>query len=256
MAPVPDWQDRFGGTLEPVPGLAALGFTAFTTTRRTGDFGTRSPDSARDVFGRWERLRAALGAAGESFVTAGQVHGARVLKHMPMWRGWLRAGEADGHMASGRATGMAVTIADCTPVFIVHPAGAAALLHAGWRGTAAGIAETGVATLGAAGFPARELLAHLGPSICGRCYEVGPEVHAALTGRIVGAPEPVDVRAVLADRLLAAGVPGAAITVSEQCTLCTEDRESGERRFFSHRGGDHGRQVAALGWSGNPTRSP
>lgn len=245
---MPDALATFVDTLEPAPGFAEIGFTAFTTTRSTGDFGTRSVQPARDVLNRWERLRSALGAAGSSFVTAGQVHGARVLLHSPGWGGWLRADEADGHAAVAGGVGMAVTVADCTPVFIAHPSGAAAVLHAGWRGTAAGIAAAGVRVLSEAGLQPGDLLAHLGPSICGRCYEVGPEVHLALTGRAVAAPEPVDVRAVLAGQLRDAGV--LTVTVSERCTLCDRDR------FFSHRGGDPERQVAALAWSGFRRGSP
>ncbi len=225
-------------TVERVPGFETLGILAFTTTRATGSFGTASDEPVRDVLGRWSTLRSALGTAGQRFATANQVHGARVIHHVPGWTGWLRGDAADGHLAGDGGTAMAVTVADCTPVFIAHPAGAMVLLHAGWRGTAAGILSVGVGALQSAGCDPRELALHLGPSICGECYEVGPEVHLALTGREVARPEPIDVRAVLADQAHGLGI--RRISVSAQCTRCTPSR------YFSHRGGDAGRQLGVM----------
>ena len=73
---------------------------------------------------------------------------------------------------------LTVTIADCVPVFIADPVRrAVGLFHAGWRGTAAGVFESGMATLGEAfGSTPGDITVHLGPAICGECYEVGPEV--------------------------------------------------------------------------------
>ncbi|MDQ3811108.1 MAG: polyphenol oxidase family protein, partial [Chloroflexota bacterium] len=166
------------------------------------------------------------------------VHGRRIVAHLPSWEGWLRVDAADGHLARDRGTAMAVTVADCVPVFIAHASGATALLHAGWRGTAAGILESAVAALRDHGVPARELLVHLGPAICGHCYEVSPDVYGQLTSRSASAPTRVDLRAVLADRARAVGV--GRITTSPSCTRCDN------ARFFSHRAGDHGRQLGVL----------
>jgi copper oxidase (laccase) domain-containing protein len=113
-----------------------------------------------------------------------------------------------------------------------------AALHSGWRGTELNIASEGVRHLARHGAPARELRAHLGPAICGRCYEVSPDVHARLTGRAVSHPAPVDLRALIADQLRALGV--RRISLSAACTRCDRDR------FFSHRGGDAGRQLAVI----------
>jgi copper oxidase (laccase) domain-containing protein len=139
---------------------------------------------------------------------------------------------------------LTVSIADCVPVFVVDPAARrVALLHAGWRGAAGGILERGLAELpGTEG--ASELFVHLGPSICGQCYEVGPEVFEALDLPRPGGPTPIDLRAVLAERAVKAGVEPSHVSVSERCTRC----EGGV--FFSHRGGDAGRQVAYLGIRG------
>ena len=221
---------------ELVAEFASIGVRAFTTTRAVGNFGLSSDEPARDVFGRWAELRRELGSA--RFATASQVHGTRVLVHQPGWEGWLRATEADGHVSLERGTGLAVTIADCVPVFIAHPSGAVALLHSGWRGTAARIIEHGIDTLVRHGCAAADLEIHLGPAICGRCYEVSPDVYAQLTGRSVSAPARVDLRTLIADHARAAGVK--RIGVSASCTRCNNDR------FFSHRAGDSGRQLGVL----------
>jgi copper oxidase (laccase) domain-containing protein len=82
---------------------------------------------------------------------------------------------------------------------------------------------------------------HLGPAICGACYEVGPEVFEAVGLAAPLGPTPIDLRGVLAGRALRLGVSPALLTISEHCTRCTN---SG---LFSHRGGDRGRQVGYLG---------
>ena len=222
--------------VEPVAAIEAMGFRAFTTTRAFGTFGTGGSDPVGEVMERWQRLRDALGAA--RFATARQVHGAEVLEHGDAWRGWLRGPDADGHLASARGTAMAVTIADCVPVFVAHPSGAAAVLHSGWRGTEAGITSVAVARLSALGFPARELVVATGPAICGRCYEVSPEVYARLTGRRVEVATPVDLRSLIAAQARAAGV--RRVESVEACTRCDN------ARFFSHRAGDAGRQLGVL----------
>ncbi len=143
----------------------------------------------------------------------------------------------DGHFSTVPGTALAVTIADCTPVFIAHPGGAVAALHAGWRGTAAHIVDAGLELFHDAGFDPSACAVHLGPSICGRCYEVGPEVLSALHGGSFSEKALVDVRAILRDQL--AGRV-ASLTSSESCTRCHNDR------FFSHRAGDAGRQLGVI----------
>jgi YfiH family protein len=226
---------------EPIADFSAFGVRAFTTTRAAGSFALDSGEPVRDVIARWRALQAGLRGpvgADAALATAHQVHGRRVLVHSAGWSGWLRHPEADGHASASPGLAMAVTIADCVPVFIAHPSGAIALLHAGWRGTETKLVAEGIAALRGLGAAAGDLRVHLGPAICARCYEVGPEVYARLTGRTVDRPTTVDLRALLADQARAAGV--ARIEVSPFCTRCDNDR------FFSHRAGDWGRQLAVL----------
>ena len=223
---------------EEAPEFQSIGVRAFTTTRAAGTFGLGSTEPTRDVMARWDRLRSELRPFGRRLSLAHQVHGHHVLTHGAGWEGWLRCGDADGHFSLDRGTGMAVSIADCVPVFIAHASGAIALLHSGWRGTAGRIVERAIDMFEARGIPSSELLLHLGPAICGRCYEVSPDVFERVTGRTVGAPTTVDLRAVIADHARLRGV--RRISTTSSCTRCDNDR------FFSHRAGDAGRQVGVM----------
>ncbi len=224
--------------VEAIDDFASFGVRAFTTTRAMGSFSTAGREPVGEVTERWSALRRELAPGGGRFATGAQVHGARVIVHGPGWEGWLRVDGADGHVSIERGTGMAVTIADCVPIFIAHPGGAIALLHSGWKGTAGRIVEHGIAALSHRGVPAHELHVHLGPAICGACYEVSPAVYAQLTGRSVRAPTTVDLRALIADHARAAGV--RHVSTSPYCTRCHNDR------FFSHRAGDAGRQLGVM----------
>lgn len=226
---------------EVVADFAAFGALAFTTNRSFGSLSTATDEPARDVMARWDAIRAALGAdyGVHRLATSAQVHGKHIIVHEPAWpAGWLRARDADGHMALTGQVGMAVTVADCVPVFIAHPSGPAAILHSGWRGTAARIVEAAIIRMAEHGFPARSLHMHLGPAICGKCYEVSAEVASRLLGEDVSSPRTVDLRALIADHAQAMGVEH--ITTSPSCTRCDNGK------FFSHRAGDAGRQVALM----------
>ena len=221
---------------EIAPGFAALGVTAFTTTRAGGSFGLQGAEPVGDVFARWGALRESLG--GARLASSRQVHEATIIRHVPGWTGWLRSDDADGHLAPLPGTALAVTIADCVPVFIAHRTGVTALLHSGWRGTAARITARAIEMLALERCPPAELVLHCGPAICGDCYEVSPDVYAALTGTSVDRPTRVDLRKLIASHASALGV--REITISERCTRCDNDR------FFSHRAGDSGRQLGVM----------
>lgn len=215
------------------------GIRALVTTRAAGSFSTASDEPVAAVMQRWAELQRELyGVADGRFATARQVHGAVILEHVPGWTGWLRGGAADGHLAAAGGTATAVTVADCVPVFVAHPSGATALLHSGWRGTVAGIVPAAVARMATLGFAARELRVLLGPAICGDCYEVSPDVYAALTGREVERPTPVDLHGVIADQAHRCGV--ADVRRTALCTRCDN------ATLFSHRAGDAGRQLGVL----------
>jgi hypothetical protein len=187
---------------------------------------------------RWSALQNDVSDTARRVVSLRQVHGTRVLVHTGGWEGWLRAGEADGHIAVERGIALAVGIADCVPVFIAHPSGVVALLHSGWRGTAAKITTEAIAAMARNGIAPDELGIHLGPAICGRCYEVSADVREQLTGQPVTRAGHVDLRSLIAEHATETGVQ--KITVSEFCTRCDNER------FFSHRAGDAGRQIGVI----------
>lgn len=197
--------------------------------------------AVRTALLRWADLRREVDIPRAAH--ARQVHGARVLAHGVGPPGLLVSEGFDGHWTMAPGLLLSVSVADCVPIFLTHDEiQVVGILHAGWRGVAAGILEAGVRALAVgAGAEAGGLRMHLGPAICGECYEVGAEVHEALGLPAPEHPAPVDLRTILARRALSLGLPGERVTVSEWCTRC------GEVRFFSHRRGDSQRQVAFIG---------
>lgn len=188
----------------------------------------RSPDDAQAA---WSALISQVPGA-RAAVASRQVHGQRVMSHPVPARGFARAQDADGHLTNAPGALMAVTVADCVPIYLRDDAtGWVGMLHAGWRGIAAGILERAIARLRVAGSKPENIVMHCGVSICGSCYEVGPEVHAAVESRRVSGPAPIDLRQVLVGRAREVGVK--AMTVSG---LCAREHEA----FHSHRGSGGG----------------
>lgn len=223
---------------ENVDELAGFGVRAFTTTREAGTFGLSGADPVGEVMSRWTKLQDDLAPYARRAVIGRQVHGSHVITHRGGWEGLLRTGEADGHLAAERGIILTVSIADCVPIFIAHPSGIVALLHSGWRGTVARIIDSGINAFARLGLAPDELKVHLGPSICGRCYEVSEDVRSQLTGETATRPGNVDLRSLIAEHARDLGVRD--VSVSPDCTKCDNDR------YFSHRAGDTGRQVAVI----------
>jgi copper oxidase (laccase) domain-containing protein len=135
-------------------------------------------------------------------------------------------------------------VADCVPVYLAAPAvRAVGLLHAGWRGSAAGILERGVRLLTSrAGCTPGDIVMHCGVGICGDCYEVGPEVLEGFGLRGDGrGPWRLDLRERLTDQGAALGI--REISSSSWCSAHHRPL------FYSHRasGGSDGRMVAYIG---------
>jgi YfiH family protein len=166
-----------------------------------------------------------------------QVHGAVVARvRSAEDRSGDSLREADGQATALSEVAVMVLTADCLPV-AVGCSCAVAMLHAGWRGLAAGVLEEGVLALEELGC-SHAMSAVIGPGAGACCYEVGAEVHEALSGS--SASGTLDLRALARRRLLNAGV--ADVRDIDTCTICDE-------RFFSHRreGACAGRQ-AGVAW--------
>jgi YfiH family protein len=208
------------------------------------DFGTDDPDPAdgdRGSSDGWALLQDFSGI--DRVARCRQVHGSDVIVCENLHpSGVAVLGQADAMVTDRAGVLLAVTVADCVPVFLVDPQRRLlGLAHAGWRGTAAGIVGATLDAMRRLGASPASLYVHLGPAICGACYEVGPEVQAALGGS--RETRQVDLRAHIERSLTEAGVDGERLTASVACTRC----DSGS--FFSYRGGDRGRRMCAfLGW--------
>jgi YfiH family protein len=145
--------------------------------------------------------------------------------------------DADGVVIAAPGIAALVLTADCLPVALASPE-AVAMIHAGWRGLADGVLEAGVrALLAASPGPVH---AAIGPGAGVCCYAVGDEVAARFPAWARHGAR-IDLKAVAADRLRAAGV-GDVVDVG-RCTMCEP------QTFFSHRasGGRTGRQ-GGLAW--------
>jgi YfiH family protein len=158
--------------------------------------------------------------------------------------------EADGQVTPLRGVAPMVLVADCLPIAVSGRGGsngngvaAVAMLHAGWRGLAAGIVTEGVRALRELGVDG-PLEAAIGPGAGGCCYEVGDEVHREFADydARVRQGRNLDLKAIARDQLERGGV--AAVHDVELCTICADPA-----LFFSHRRdrGVTGRQ-AGLAW--------
>ncbi len=201
----------------------------------------------------------AVGFSLSRLVSLRQVHSARVLRVSGADAGKgltvFADDTADGYVTAERGLFIAVRTADCVPILLCDPeSGVVGALHAGWRGTFAGIAPAGVERMEEAGADRRRIRAVIGPSIAGPCYETGEEVRDAASDRprlrdAVFTPSPRAGRFFcdlpLANRLLLleAGLSPENIELSGLCTHCREDL------FFSHRRmqGRRGTMLSVIG---------
>ena len=173
-----------------------------------------------------------------------QVHGTQVVDAAVSVMGT----QADASFAREAGVVCAVLTADCLPVFLCDRAASCiAVVHAGWRGLAAGVIEQGLAAMGVS---PGEVLAWLGPAIGPEAFEVGGEVrqvfvaehpaaHSAFRANAAGRFF-ADLYALARLRLEAAGV--ASVHGGGFCTY-----SEGERFFSYRRDGVTGR-MASLIW--------
>ncbi len=245
------------------PALDAAGVTAGVTARDGGVSGGPYAtlnlslgvgDEPSHVLENRRRLAAALGASLDDFVFARQVHGAgvRVVTDADRGSGAYSLDDAvesaDALVTASPAAVLAILTADCLPVVLHDPVtGVLACVHAGWRGTVAGVTAAAVTAMRDLGSRPDDILAGLGPAIAGDRYQVGPDVHEAVVASFGPAaaafltpdrrPDPhrgappdrwlLDLTAANRHALRAAGVPDARIHASPVPT--------GTGDFFSDR---------------------
>ena len=146
------------------------------------------------------RLATAFGADLGDFVFARQVHGAcaRVVTESGQGSGAFRLDDAidgiDALVTASPDVVLAILTADCVPIVLHDPvAGVLACVHAGWRGTVAGVTAAAVAAMRGLGTRPSDVVAGIGPAIGADRYQVGPDVHEAVS-RSFGPAAPAFIR--------------------------------------------------------------
>ncbi|NMB76894.1 MAG: peptidoglycan editing factor PgeF [Myxococcales bacterium] len=225
-------------------GVSAGAFASLNVSHELGDEPARVEENRR-------RLARAAGFDRSRLIEMRQLHSDRVIvlsaaggKASPELRG-------DALVALDARWVLGVRTADCLAVLLADSKRrAVAAVHAGWRGTLAGIVSRAVEALDRCGCARRDLVAALGPCIRACCFEVGPDVAERFEGEcgpgVVRYDERgrrfVDLAEANRRRLVAAGLPPASIEDLGLCTACRPDL------FFSHRRdrGRTGRQLAFI----------
>ena len=219
------------------------------------------PDPAENVRENRRRVCSALEIPPGRLVQAGQVHGVgvRVVTAEDVGRGAedrsTLLSPSDALITDADGVYLLACFADCVPLLFYDPRRpAVGLAHAGWRGTAAGMAEATVMAMAEAyGSRPEDIRVLIGPSAGPCCYQVGDEVIAAIRGRFgdsarllsrqANGSVHLDLWEANHAALIHVGIAADHIETSHMCTIHNADQ------FFSHRasGGDTGRFGAIIG---------
>jgi len=201
-------------------------------------------------------VRASLGLT--AIATVHQVHGTRVHEITAETLAALPHADPAGHESPDslvgdalvtrmKGVGIAVRAADCLPILLADPtAGVVGAAHAGRQGLIDGVLQATLAAMADLG--AADVEAWVGPSVCGRCYEVPAAMRAEVAAEI---PETWAVSATGSPALdLAAGAH--AVLVKQGCRVvdlggCT--RESADLHSYRRDGAEAGR-LAGICWLG------
>jgi YfiH family protein len=210
------------------------GFTSARGGSSVGEFanlnlGGHVGDDPLAVESNRQIVANAFGVKRDRLLFMNQRHGVNVVAVAGPWE--EETPEADALVTTSTDVALAVLVADCTPVLMVdRTAGVAAAVHVGRPGMMSGIVSRAVDAMVDAG--ARSISAAVGPSVCGRCYEV-PEAMRAQAIKVSpvaaavswqGTPA-IDIAAAVVDQLRARSV---AVHWIAGCS-----RES--RELFSYR---------------------
>lgn len=243
--PPPDpafhWSHETWGPALRCSGLAAAAQHLFTSRQLE----LRASDTA------WAAAAASLGAAPEDVRRVKQVHG-NVVRVLRRGEAAATAGherpDGDAIISNQPGLVLAVMVADCVPILLADPStGAAGAVHAGWRGTCAGVAPAAVARLTTEfGTEPGNLIVAIGPSIGPEDYEVGEPLVEAFRnaghspGEIArwfrrrGTALHLDLWSANRDQLVAAGVDADRIFTARLSTRAHPEvfdsyRSDGER---------------------------
>lgn len=198
----------------------------FVTSRDHGNLALHVDDDETAVRTNRARLAERIGVAQVQFMR--QVHGTGVA--VVDEASDEDIADVDALITTTPGVAVAVLVADCVPIVITGAHGVA-VVHAGRLGVAGNIVGATVGRLRALG--AGTLRAHVGPAICGRCYEVPPDMQSEVAG--VEAATLATTRAGTTALDLPAGVRAQLrrldVEVAPDTAPCTLE----DNRFFSHR---------------------
>lgn len=193
--------------------------------------------SREELSANRQKLCTEAGLKFDHLVIPGQTHSANIRVH-----GESCTTDTDAVLVTEINRPALVLAADCVPILLYNPQlHVAAVVHAGWRGTSQNISGKTIPLLGG---DAKDVIAVIGPSIGGCCYEVSPAVRDAVGETIPhintaqysemhdGKPR-VDLKAVNGFQLETQGV--TQIEILPDCTLCETEH------LWSHRRGESGR---------------
>jgi len=285
-SPNSDWIERNvqGIRILQAPALAKLPWLVHGFSTKPGgvsdqngekvlNLGFTEWDTKENVLENRRRFQSTLGAPDLQLISLQQIH-SDVIHLFDAPPAELCRGDASATNRPGLLLG--VQTADCVSILLVDPKKrAVAAVHAGWRGTLQRIVVKAIGQMQMQykSKPA-DLLAAIGPSIGGCCYEVGTEVATQFLSQFAEAPEwfdefrtgdepnPIqwlnmmppghqpppknvllDLRKANRAQLLAAGLHPSNIFVSDLCTACRRDL------LFSYRkeGPQSGRLLSVIG---------
>ena len=220
------------------------------------NLGMHRGDDPKNVEKNYEIVGNALGFDPKKLVFANQIHSdiVRVVTEEDCLGSLSHReyAQCDALVTNTPGVAIAVFTADCTPILYYDPVtGAVGAAHAGWRGTAAGIAAKTVETMVSAfGCDPRNIRAAIGPNIGVCCFETHNDVPDAMLAALGDEAKPyifpqgdkfrVDLKGINAHFLRRAGVEN--IEIAKECTVCES------HRFWSHRvtKGERGSQIAVI----------
>lgn len=208
------------------------------STVALGSVGLKHATDRDAVLASRDAFASALGLEGAPLTMIGSVHGAEVAR---VDESAYSIDDVDALVTDRPGVALFATYADCYPIVLWDPEKrVAGLVHAGWRGTQAGVATRAVEFMRDE-FGCRFIRAGIGPGICGRCYEVGEDVAGKFDARFVNPGKEgkwlLDLAAANAAQLEVAGVKAVY-----DIGMCTKE----SYLFPSHRRHPDGTRFGAI----------
>ncbi len=210
------------------------------------NLGKNTDDDPAHIAENRRRFCTALGFQTDQLALSRQVHGDQILRvsQPGLFDGF------DALVTDQPGILLAVSVADCTPILIFDQKNnAIAAVHAGWRGTMAGMVSKTLDYMAVQfGSHGADCRAYVGTCIDESSFAVGEEVAVAFGAEFKRFDAEkgqflVDLKKANLHQLLAFGLPMQQIEVSPYSTVLHNEH------YFSHRheGGVTGRMLAAIG---------